>query len=61
MVGHDLVNFNGMTINAPIEVSFHDAATFEPAVPDNGSTFGLLALASAGLFGASRFRSLRLA
>ena len=31
------------------------------SVPDAGSTFGLLALALAALFGASRFRSIRLA
>lgn len=31
------------------------------AVPDSGSTLGLLLLSMAGLFGANRFRSLRLA
>lgn len=32
-----------------------------PAVPDSGSTFGLLILSLTGLFGAARFRSLRVA
>jgi hypothetical protein len=42
---------------APIFVTFNDKSD----VPDMGSTLGLLALALAALFGASRIRSLRLA
>jgi VPDSG-CTERM motif len=34
---------------------------FTLVVPDSGSTFGLLVLSLAGLFGAARFRSLRVA
>ena len=42
----------------PIIATFHDVGD---TVPDTGSTLGLLSLALAALFGASRFRALRLA
>ena len=46
----------------PIIATFDDdAATAEATVPDTGSTLALFALALAALFGASRFRALRLA
>jgi hypothetical protein len=45
-----------------IFATFNDnAATAEASVPDTGSTFVLLFLSLTALFGASRFRSLRLA
>ena len=47
------------TLNgAQLIVTFNDLS--DGAVPDTGSTFDLLALALAALFGASRFRALRL-
>jgi hypothetical protein len=45
----------------PINLTFFDnAATAEGAVPDTGSTVGLLFLSLAGLLGATRVRSLTL-
>ena len=41
--------------------TFNDSSDRATSAPDSGSTFGLLILALAGLFGASRLRSLRLA
>ena len=48
---------------SPISVYgvFNDLGDTPTTVPDTGSTLGLLALALAALFGASRFRALRLA
>ena len=45
----------------PVSVTFNDLGDGAATAPDTGSTFGLLALALAALFGASRFRALRLA
>lgn len=44
-----------------ISATFRDRGDAPTAVPDTGSTFALLLLALTALFGASRFRSLRLA
>lgn len=46
---------------ASITVKFDDDGDVATTVPDSGSTFGLLVLALAALFGASRLRSIRLA
>ena len=55
-VGTDIIN------GLPISLTFDDdAATAEATVPETGSTLGLLSLSLTGLFGASRFRALRLA
>jgi hypothetical protein len=45
---------------ANFDFTFHDAGD-GAAVPEGGSTFGLLLLAITGLFGANRLRSVRLA
>lgn len=60
---------NGITVNnvgtdsingGSISATFNDNGDVASA-PDTGSTLGLLAVALAGLIGASRFRSIRLA
>ena len=62
--GHTFTNVGTDNNNhLPIDIQFFDEAarTEGSTVPDTGSTFGLLALALAGLFGARRLRSIRLA
>ena len=66
--GHPAANGATLTFGAdggvPISVTFYDDANVakDPAtIPETGSTLGLLSFALAGLFGASRLRSIRAA
>jgi len=62
--GHPAANGATVTFGAdggvPISVTFYDHANVAN-VPETGSTLALLSFALAALFGASRFRALRLA
>jgi len=56
-----IIGFDNLINQNTIVLTFHDNAGNTESVPDKGSTLALLALALAGLFGASGLRSLRAA
>ena len=61
--GNGFLTPDGTTLHAPDGTSytFHDLGDTPASAPDSGSTFALLSLALAALFGISCFRSIRLA